>query len=120
MKLAILTTQTIHHTYFINELNKYSKIDLVIVEKPINVYKNNLNHPFEKIRDEFEKKHCLGDLDIKINSIANTLNVEDINENQGTPRQGITIIEDTGCSSSKSYFFGIPVLLFGCIYRRRS
>ena len=81
MKLAILTTQTIHHTYFINELNKYSKIDLVIVEKPKNVYKNNLNHPFEKIRDEFEKKHCLGDLDIKINSIANTLNVEDINEN---------------------------------------
>ena len=27
------------------------------------------------------KKHYLGDLDININSIANTLNVEDINEN---------------------------------------
>ena len=48
MKLAILTTQTIHHTYFINELNKYSKIDLVIVEKPKNFYKNNLDHPLKK------------------------------------------------------------------------
>ena len=44
---------------------------------------------------------------------------EDINENQGTPRQGITIIEDTGCSSSKSYFIGIPLLLFGYIRRRK-
>ena len=44
---------------------------------------------------------------------------EDINENKGTPRQGITIIEDTGCSSSKSYFFGIPLFLFGYIRRRK-
>lgn len=54
-----------------------------------------------------------------LNEDAGTDNEEDINENQGTPRQGITIIEDTGCSSSKSYFFGIPLLLFGYVRRRK-
>ena len=58
MKLAILTTQTIHHTYFINELNKY-EIDLLIVEKPKNVYKNNLNHPFEKLEMNLKKNIVL-------------------------------------------------------------
>ena len=58
--------------------------------------------------------------DNNIDEEVGTDNEEDVNENQGTPRQGITIIEDTGCSSSKSYFFGIPLLLFGYIRRRKN
>jgi hypothetical protein len=46
--------------------------------------------------------------------------LENIEENDGPSRQGISfIVEDEGCSSSKSYFWGIPFLLLVYTKRRR-
>jgi|LakMenEpi03Aug12_release.lakeMendotaPanAssembly.Ray.scaffolds.fasta_scaffold212191_2 methionyl-tRNA formyltransferase len=53
--IAILTTKSLHHNYFIKSINDYTKNLIVIYEKKIIKPRFNIFHPFEKKREFYEK-----------------------------------------------------------------
>jgi len=54
--IAILTTKSSHHNYFIKSINDYTKNLIVIYEKKIIKPRFNIFHRFEKKRELYEKK----------------------------------------------------------------
>ena len=56
MKVLILTTNTLHHTYFVNKFKSKYKNTFVIFESKKIKFRYKTFHKFEKKRDEFEKK----------------------------------------------------------------
>ena len=68
MKIIVLTTETPHHLFFLNEISKHFKIDGIVLEQLINTPSFEISHPFEQERDNFEVKELLN----------NTLTYEDI------------------------------------------
>ena len=56
MNLIVLTTQTLHHTYFIRELEKAHPIHLTLVETNPLCPPFETHHPFEDDRDDYERK----------------------------------------------------------------
>ena len=79
MKLVILTTQTIHHTYFVRELSKSFSIKTVLIEKDILAAPFETYHPFEKTRNEYEKEVFFNGKNIYLNDVAETLVVPTVN-----------------------------------------
>ncbi|MFH1453634.1 MAG: formyltransferase family protein [Armatimonadota bacterium] len=82
MKIAILTTQTSHHAYFVQEISKKYPVDIVIVEKNTVKPKFDVYHSFENQRDKHEKELFFKGADIQIKDIANTLEVDKINDKE--------------------------------------
>ena len=80
MRFVILTTQTIHHAYFISKLINHFKINLVILETPMFHGKKNLYHPFEKERDEYEKNIWFKNTDVTIENMTETFFTSSIND----------------------------------------
>ena len=56
MQVLILTTNTIHHTYFVKKLTKLNIEINVICERRRIKYPFSTFHKFEKKRDQYEKK----------------------------------------------------------------
>lgn len=54
MKLAILTTETLHHLYFLKKLRSKFEICAVFLEDSNNKAPFDTSHPVEKERDEYE------------------------------------------------------------------
>ena len=69
--IAILTTRTLHHMHFVNQISKKNRNIICIVEKKIISPKFKSKVFFEKRRDNFEKKIWFAkskpDFDIKVN-----------------------------------------------------
>lgn len=80
MKLAILTTQTTHHSYFVKRIKKFFSIDVVILETKSVVPKFDTDHKFEKERIDYEKKLFFNGEDVLIPDLTRTIQVENINE----------------------------------------
>jgi len=55
MKLAVLTTQTLHHTYFLKEIAHACSDLSVILETKYPKYPFDVHHSFEKDREEYER-----------------------------------------------------------------
>ena len=56
IKIAILTTETLHHVHFVREiLNYYNNIKIFCETGKIKKYPFETLHPFEIKRKEFEK-----------------------------------------------------------------
>ena len=55
MNIAIFTTNTPHHNYFLQEITKKEEIKLVFFEKKKIKFKFKTSHPFEKKRNTYEK-----------------------------------------------------------------
>jgi len=56
MKILILTTNTPHHIYFVREISMRHKLSGIIVEENSLIPPFDIDHPFEKLRDSYEKK----------------------------------------------------------------
>ena len=56
MKALILTTNTPHHTFFVNKFRSKHKNTFVLCETKKIKFRYKTFHKFEKKRDEFEKK----------------------------------------------------------------
>ncbi|MBN2141010.1 MAG: hypothetical protein JW718_08395 [Desulfovibrionaceae bacterium] len=54
MNIALLTTQTLHHTYFLRELDKAFPVAATLVETIGPKFPFKTAHPFEAERDEYE------------------------------------------------------------------
>ncbi|MFV0347608.1 MAG: formyltransferase family protein [Halodesulfovibrio sp.] len=55
MKLALLTTDTLHHAFYLRELKKIYPVDLVLAETVSASPPFRVDHPFERERDAFER-----------------------------------------------------------------
>jgi len=56
MKIVVLTTQTLHHTYFVRELTNVFPIEAIFVERKINKASFETHHPFEDDREAYERE----------------------------------------------------------------
>lgn len=69
MRLVILTTETPHHCHFVRELSDRFPVEAVLVERGAVQPKFDVHHPFEDLRDAYERRvwfggraACLADL----------------------------------------------------------
>tara|TARA_Y100000768_G_C23948257_1_gene668766 strand:+ start:645 stop:1346 length:702 start_codon:yes stop_codon:yes gene_type:complete len=77
-EIIILTTNTLHHNFFINELSKKYKLT-IIYER---IYKSkNISH-FEKKTNEFEKKVLGKNKILNLSNELKLLKTDSINENK--------------------------------------
>ena len=80
MRLTVLTTETLHHAYFLHELGKRFDISAVVIEtrtaKPV----FEISHPFESAREDFERDICFAGRGIRISDFAETFYVESVND----------------------------------------
>jgi len=55
LKIGILTTETVHHTFFVRELIKnYTDVTVFCESREVKSKPFETNHPFEKSRDKYE------------------------------------------------------------------
>ena len=85
MKISILTTDTIHHTFFVKEINKLSILtDIIVENKKIQTQSLNIH---EKRRNEFELKRWFQSKDnISISTFSDPMYVENINSKKVVKR----------------------------------
>lgn len=57
MKLVVLTTDTVHHTFFVQNLSRRYDIAAIFVETVSPAAPFPVEHPFEKEREEYEREH---------------------------------------------------------------
>lgn len=87
IKLSILTTNTIHHCYFIQEVQKNELEVSVIFENPKPINNSVLleqsfeteKKSFEDKRDNFETQRWFEGNDVNITKFSNVFSVDDIN-----------------------------------------
>lgn len=80
MRLAVLTTQTTHHSVFIRELNACYNVDLAVVEQGSIKAPFPTRAPFEDQRDIYERECFFGGRDVPITELVPALVVDNINE----------------------------------------
>jgi len=82
MKLVILTTETLHHVFFVQEITKYYTVDAVICEN--NTYSPTFptHHSFEDKRDAYESQLFFANKKTTLDDISNTFHVDSINSEE--------------------------------------
>lgn len=80
MKAVVLTTDTLHHTYFLQELNKEFPVDTVLVERNILPAPFETHHPFEDIREDYERRVFFQDKPVLLKDVANIAEVGSVND----------------------------------------
>lgn len=79
MKIVILTTETTHHTFFVREVVKAFPVAAVLEERKILKAPFETDHPFEKMRDAYEKDVFFGSKEVRLGEVAETTVVETAN-----------------------------------------
>jgi methionyl-tRNA formyltransferase len=79
MKVAVLTTETTHHAYFVRELARAADVEQVIVERRSAAAPFPTHHPFENERDAHESRTWFDGERAAIRDIAPTLEVDGVN-----------------------------------------
>jgi len=80
MKLILLTTDTAHHLYFASRVNEHFPFQAILLETNHPVPRYDTDHPFETLRDAYEREVLLSGLKLTFNEIADTRRVESVNE----------------------------------------
>lgn len=81
LKTIILTTETTHHLYYVWKLHELFSLEAVIIETKLLQAVFPTAHPFEEVRDEFEKKEILKGAPDKMADIVPVNKYESVNEN---------------------------------------
>ena len=79
MNIVVLTTNTLHHAYYINEIIKYFSNLSILVETKTIIPKFQVNHLFEKKRDEYEKQIWFQGKEVSIQDILPVFITDSIN-----------------------------------------
>jgi len=79
MKIVILTTQTPHHAYFVQEVGKLFPLELVILERDALMPPFDVHHSFEERRDAYEREQFFNGLDRQMADLAPTESVASVN-----------------------------------------
>ncbi len=80
MKLVILTTETLHHCYFVREVTATNPVDLVVIECDHPIAPFDTHHAFEDQRDAHERATWFGDGCASVAEFAETLEVKSAND----------------------------------------
>ena len=80
MKIVVLTSETLHHTYFVQELNKSFPVESVLVEQNIVAAPSGTHHPFEDTREDYEQRAFFQNKHLHLKDVANTCDVSTVNE----------------------------------------
>lgn len=83
MKLAILTTETLHHNYFVQEIARHHEIELIVEETQSLQAPFATFHPFEAEREQYEQARWFQDQAVPaLQDFAPLLQVKNINDKQ--------------------------------------
>ena len=80
MRLVILTTETLHHCYFVREVTASNPVDLVVIERDHAIAPFETYHAFEDQCDAHERATWFGDGRASIEEFAETLEVKSAND----------------------------------------
>ena len=80
MNLAILTTQTPHHAFFVREVAAQFAPSRVYCETVVRKASFETRHPFEDGREEYENKTWFGGAGCRISDLAATEMVSSVND----------------------------------------
>lgn len=78
-KVAVLTTQTTHHAFFVRELARMDRLAGVVIEQPPPPPSFTTHHPFEDKRTEFEREELLGGKDLALTGFGPHVEVSSVN-----------------------------------------
>lgn len=82
LSVAVLTTQTLHHAFFVNELSRCAKVELAVVETAVTAPVFAVAHPFETLRDNHEREVLFGGEERLVSSMVPELRVVSINDTE--------------------------------------
>jgi methionyl-tRNA formyltransferase len=82
VRIAVLTTQTPHHTYFVRELAVANRLVAVVEETKSLAPPYETAHPFEAERESWEIETLLGGEHLLLADCAETTTVESVNDEQ--------------------------------------
>lgn len=104
MKLVVLTTQTLHHTYFVRELNRVFPVAVAVVERKVYQVPFDRHHPFEDQREMYESNVFFDGKNVSISDLVPVKEVETINGPQSLEsinklRPDVVIVFGTGVVS---------------------
>ncbi len=80
MKWIILTTETVHHAYFVSEVSKRFPVAAVVIEQNVLKAPFETAHPMEPLRDTYESEVFFGGKTPTINDLTPTHNFPSIND----------------------------------------
>lgn len=80
MRIAFLTTETAHHTYYAWKVAERFPLSAVVVETAVLAAPFETFHPFETKRDEHEREVLLGAVGGTLADVAQVHTVENVNE----------------------------------------
>lgn len=78
MKIGVLTTETLHHCFFVQELACDNQL-FIFSETKNNPPPFETNHPYQEVQDEYEKKAFFNGENAGLEDFAETILVENIN-----------------------------------------
>ncbi|MFQ5651443.1 MAG: formyltransferase family protein [bacterium] len=80
MRIAVLTTETTHHTFFVRELGKVFPELCVVVEQQTLSPRFETHHPFEHEREEYERRVFFDGNGTTLADIARPFLVDSVND----------------------------------------
>lgn len=80
LNVAVLTTQTSHHAFFVSALRRWAKVELAVVETALTTPVFAVAHPFESLRDKHEREVLCGGVDRLISFMVPEIRVVNIND----------------------------------------
>jgi len=80
MRIAVLTTDTHHHTYFVREVMKAFPIEVVLDERNVLHAPFKTAHPFELVRETYERDALFGGRELGLGDVGETLAVSRVND----------------------------------------
>ena len=80
MRVVLLTTDTTHHTYFVWKLNEVFPLQAIFLERKKTTPHFDTFHPFESLRDVYEREVLLRDFNGTISDVTDTRSFESMND----------------------------------------
>ena len=79
MKIALLTTDTTHHTYFVQQLSNYYDIEIIVVEQNSLQAPFAIDHSFEDARELYEMETFFNNSTPSLKDFASVFETENAN-----------------------------------------
>lgn len=80
MRIAVLTTESTHHTYFLRELQEKLGAVTVFLETQEQRFGFDTHHPFEELRDNYESRRWFGGESAVVSDFAPVKRFMSLNE----------------------------------------
>lgn len=80
MRIVIITTETLHHAYFLREIAAQFDVERVLIETASLKPPFETAHPFEELREDYEREEIFGGSDALVSDYAECVYFENCNQ----------------------------------------